>query len=82
MADGETGAGVLHKPCVAPGCSGTMYFQERLAVAQAPHTLEWPWHATWVCAENSAHFQIISESERREIRRSRIEMVSRRLLDE
>jgi hypothetical protein len=46
-----------------------MYFHAALVAAPAPHTLEWPWRATWVCAENSAHWQIAEDSELRQLRR-------------
>jgi hypothetical protein len=58
---------VPSKPCVVSGCTGTMHFNERLTVADAPHTLEWPWHASWRCTEDSAHFQLLSRAEEREI---------------
>ena len=41
------------KPCTFGGCGGTMHFKPRLREADAPHTLEWPWHATWVCQVES-----------------------------
>ena len=50
------------------GCDGTMYFHDRREPAYAPHTLEWRWYATWVCAENSAHFELITDAEYRELR--------------
>jgi hypothetical protein len=55
--------------CVVAGCNGIMSLHEPLEVADAPHTLEWPWHATWVCEQNSAHIQVIANSEYAEIRR-------------
>jgi len=51
---------VPSKPCVVPGCAGTMHFHERLEVAKAPHTLEWPWYASWQCTKDSAHIELIS----------------------
>lgn len=44
------------RPCTVAGCKGTMYFHDRRESADAPHTLEWPWYATWVCAENPRTF--------------------------
>jgi hypothetical protein len=38
-----------------------MYFHHPLTVADAPHTLEWPWHATWVCAHDCLDFELVSE---------------------
>jgi hypothetical protein len=58
---------VVSKPCLVPGCTGTMHFYERLTVADALHTLEWPWYASWRCAQDSAHFQLLSRAEEREI---------------
>jgi hypothetical protein len=55
------------KPCVVPGCDGTMHFQPALTVADGPHTLEWPWRPSWRCAKDSAHVQLIAEDEAREI---------------
>jgi len=40
------------KPCVAPGCDGTMHFQAALPVADAPHTLEWSWRPSWRCCKD------------------------------
>ena len=60
---------VLRRPCVVVGCNGIMSLHEPLEVADAPHTLEWRWHATWVCEQNSAHIQVITDSEYSEIRR-------------
>jgi len=61
------------KPCVVPGCAGTMVFHKRLDVddvPDAPHTLEWPWRASWQCTEDSTHVQLLSSGEEREIVRS------------
>jgi anti-anti-sigma factor len=55
------------KPCVVPGCTGTMVFHKRLHYADAPHTLEWPWYPTWQCLQDSAHIQVASRAEVREI---------------
>ena len=56
------GAG-LSKPCTVPGCGGTMRFKPPLNEAGAPHTLEWPWRATWVCSGNPAHFEIATAAD-------------------
>ena len=45
-----------------------MYFHDRPETADAPHTLEWPWYDTWVCAENPAHFQLVTDADYRENR--------------
>jgi hypothetical protein len=45
-----------------------MYFHDRREPADAPHTLEWPWYASWVCVENPAHFQLVTDAEYRENR--------------
>ena len=58
------------KPCTVAGCDGTMYFHDRMTEAAAPHTLEFPWYATWVCAQDAGHFEVIPEAEYREILRS------------
>jgi hypothetical protein len=60
---------VLRQVCVVAGCNGIMSLHEPLIKADAPHTLEWPWYATWVCEQNSAHIQVITNSEYAEIRR-------------
>lgn len=59
---GEASKTELTKPCPVVGCGGTMYFHHPLTVADAPHTLEWPWHATWVCAQDGGHFEVVSEA--------------------
>ena len=51
------------KACAFPGCDGTMRFNAAREEASAPHTLEWPWYATWVCGKNPAHIQIASAAE-------------------
>jgi hypothetical protein len=53
----------LTRPCTVAGCNGTMYFHDRREAADAPHTLEWPWYATWVCAENPTHVQLLTDAE-------------------
>ena len=55
------------KPCIVADCTGTMQFHDRREVAHGPHTLEWPWHATWVCTHDSTHVHVISHAEYREI---------------
>jgi len=57
----------VSKPCVVPGCTGTMDFHERLGTCSAPHTPEWPWYASWRCREDSSHAQLISHTEEAEI---------------
>jgi hypothetical protein len=59
------------KPCTFGGCAGTMRFNPRLKEAGAPHTLEWPWHPTWVCGDNAAHFEIGTAEDEREAARRR-----------
>ena len=51
------------KPCTVGGCGGAMRFHPRQQVAPAPHTLEWPWQATWVCDNNSAHFEVATATD-------------------
>ena len=51
------------KHCSAPGCGGPMKFHPRQREADAPHTLEWPWHATWVCEKDASHFQVATSRE-------------------
>jgi hypothetical protein len=60
---------VLRRLCIVDGCSGTMLLHEPLREAEAPHTLEWPWHATWVCEQNSAHIEVITLRDYAELRR-------------
>lgn len=69
MSMGQRDRVVLRRLCVVAGCNGIMSLREPLKEADAPHTLEWPWHATSVCEENSAHTQVITNSEYAEIRR-------------
>ena len=59
---------VAPKPCVVPGCDGTMHFQKALERADAPHTLEWPWQASWRCDEDPTHVVLVNPDEQREIR--------------
>jgi len=54
---------VASKPCIVRGCSGTMLFHERRDVADAPHTLEWPWYASWRCSQDSTHAQFVTAEE-------------------
>jgi hypothetical protein len=58
----------VSKPCNAAGCGGKMFFHERMEVADAPHTLEWPWYASWRCDQDSRHVELISHEEERDIR--------------
>jgi hypothetical protein len=51
------------KPCVVTGCDGTMYFHDRMTDGEAPHTFARRWYATWVCAQDEKHFEIIPEAE-------------------
>jgi hypothetical protein len=53
------------KSCTVSGCGGIMTFHPRQAVSAAPHTLEWPWQATWVCQANAAHIEVASPAEER-----------------
>ena len=64
--DGGNG---LTKPCTFDGCGATMHFKPRLKEAGAPHTLEWPWQATWLCRENAAHFEVAPAADEREAAR-------------
>ena len=57
------------KPCTATGCSDTMELHDAMPASPAPHTLELPWFATWVCAQDSSHFEVVTHQEYREIRR-------------
>jgi len=51
------------KTCTVAGCVGLMRFHPRQTEASAPHTLEWPWRATWVCQANPAHIEIATPAE-------------------
>jgi hypothetical protein len=57
----------ITKPCTVADCKGMMHFHDRRDTAKAAHTLEWPWYPTWVCAENSAHFELLTDAEYLEI---------------
>jgi len=57
----------ISKPCVVPGCDGTMHFQPALPVADGPHTLEWPWRPSWRCAKDPEHVELIATDEALEI---------------
>jgi hypothetical protein len=46
-----------------------MHFKPRLKEAGAPHTLEWPWQATWLCRENAAHCEVATAADQREVAR-------------
>jgi hypothetical protein len=54
------------KPCVVPGCTGTMHYHKPIEVARGAHTLEWPWWPSWRCAQDSTHVQTISPAEARQ----------------
>jgi hypothetical protein len=62
---------VPSKPCVVTGCDGMMYFHPRLEVASAPHTLEWPWRASWRCSQDPTHVQLIDATDEHVIRSRR-----------
>jgi len=51
--------------CAVPGCGGRMTFHPRQLEAAGPHTLEWPWHATWVCETSPAHIEFATPAEER-----------------
>ena len=53
--------------CTTIGCGGTMRFHPALPMANAPHTLEWQWHATWACDKDPAHFEVLSDPDATEI---------------
>ena len=40
-----------------------MRFNPRQEEAAGEHTLEWPWHATWVCQANPAHIEVVTPAE-------------------
>jgi hypothetical protein len=48
------------KPCTALGCCGTMYFHGPMAVPPLPTHLEFPVYASWVCAVDPAHVELVS----------------------
>ncbi len=52
------------KPCVMLGCQGTMY----LHAAQDLPNAKWPWFASWRCAYDVTHFQLISNAGYHEVR--------------
>jgi hypothetical protein len=66
------------KPCVVDGCGGTMHFHERQPVVDAPHTLEWPWRASWRCAKDAAHTQLATMAEERAIASARMQILRAR----
>ena len=51
------------KACTFAGCGGTMHFNAALDAVPAPHTLEWPWRATWVCGSDPAHIAVATMAE-------------------
>jgi hypothetical protein len=60
---------VLKKACSFDDCTGIMHFHDRTETASEPHTLEWPWYATWMCSKESAHIEIVTDHDYHEIRR-------------
>ena len=59
-----TDAPVLRRVCVVDDCHGFMVLRHpRLDCDLTPAHWEWPWYATWVCEQNSAHVQVIPDSE-------------------
>lgn len=61
--------GIPTKACTVTGCTGTMYLHEPIDEAPVPAHLEFPRYATWVCAENPAHVEVLTLDEWRERRR-------------
>jgi hypothetical protein len=53
------------KFCSVAGCHGMMHFHSR----RVEEPGEWPWYASWVCARDSSHFEVIPEGEDRQIMR-------------
>ena len=51
--------------CTVVGCGGRMRFHPSRSEAPGPHTLEWPWHATWVCETSPAHIAFATPEEER-----------------
>jgi hypothetical protein len=58
-AGGESNQLRCEKPCPVAGCGGTMQFREAMRAAPVPHTLEWPWLASWVCDRDEAHYELV-----------------------
>jgi len=52
----------LAKPCTVGGCGGVMHFKPPLQDAPGQ---EWPWLPTWVCREDSSHFEIATVADER-----------------
>jgi len=64
---------VLKKSCSVDGCSGIMQFHDANVEAAGPHTLEWPWYATWVCSAQPSHIEIVTNEDYAKIQRLRRE---------
>ena len=67
-AGGESNQLRTEKPCPVAGCGGTMHFREARRQALVPHTLEWPWLASWVCDRNEAHYELVPQREYRKMK--------------
>lgn len=48
------------RACTATGCTGTMYLHDPLEEPPFPTHLEFPSYATWVCADNPAHVELLT----------------------
>jgi len=55
------------RPCVVPGCTGTMDFHECRLGAIGPAHWEFPRYASWRCRQDSSHVQLISHAEELEL---------------
>ena len=54
------------KPCIVPGCGGTMKYEPAALKARAdeyPHMLELEWRSTFVCDKDRMHAKVLSRDE-------------------
>jgi hypothetical protein len=51
------------RACTVTGCTGTMYLQGPIEDLPPPAHLEFPRYATWGCAENPAHVELLTLNE-------------------
>ena len=54
---------VPSRACTSTGCTGTMYLREPLEDPPEPVHLEFPRYATWVCATDPSHVELLTESQ-------------------
>jgi hypothetical protein len=68
------------RACTVTGCTGTMYLHDPIEDLPPPSHLEFPRYATWVCAQDSAHVELLTFSQWIDQKRGRAENKGQREL--